>query len=508
MTYKKTWLSCILWAVYTCVTGIMLADYTMLFWKMYVSSDNRAYMIAFTFVAYALVLGLYCLFRKTSAVIWKNRSINEHTALMWEIFAVLFIFAIGILYRFYLYLQNGADTIVETQFYHMAVVQEGKSVEPLVHGASYLYVHFLSFVFSFLGNKVIAAVWMQIIIEMLTLLLSYFLIRKMLGRITACIVMLIMSVSAAYTSQIFELTPEILFFLLYLIGMYAVGSYVKAYCDNRLGIPMTILGALFSGIVIGILAYLDPISLTLIIILAGVITGVHAKTDRKKVIPFLLFLVSAAVCVLTIAGVLTLDSYVSGDKIERVSMAWLDLYMKHLQTNTIINKHNYSMIECIVQVMLAAFLVMAFWNKRKTQNMTPWICLMLLLAPAPLSSVGILNYQVYYVFIWSVLAGLGLQQSLVFEYDNVTQHNNDAEPRDNTAEYQAVQQGNVPEYKPEQQDKPAESPESPSSKPRFIENPLPLPKKHEKREMGYQYEVAEDKMKYDIEVEDNDDFDL
>lgn len=42
----------------------------------------------------------------------------------------------------------------------------------------------------------------------------------------------------------------------------------------------------------------------------------------------------------------------------------------------------------------------------------------------------------------------------------------------------------------------------------LIENPLPLPKKHEKREMDYQYQVAEDKMKFDVEVADGDDFDI
>ena len=46
------------------------------------------------------------------------------------------------------------------------------------------------------------------------------------------------------------------------------------------------------------------------------------------------------------------------------------------------------------------------------------------------------------------------------------------------------------------------------SAPRFIENPLPLPKKHEKREMGYQYEIAEDKMNFDVEIKENDDFDF
>ena len=43
--------------------------------------------------------------------------------------------------------------------------------------------------------------------------------------------------------------------------------------------------------------------------------------------------------------------------------------------------------------------------------------------------------------------------------------------------------------------------------PRFIENPLPLPKKREHREMDYAYEVSADRMHYDVAVRDEDDFD-
>ena len=46
------------------------------------------------------------------------------------------------------------------------------------------------------------------------------------------------------------------------------------------------------------------------------------------------------------------------------------------------------------------------------------------------------------------------------------------------------------------------------SKPRFIENPLPLPKKHEKKAMEYQYELDESKLDFDVEIAENDDFDV
>ena len=42
----------------------------------------------------------------------------------------------------------------------------------------------------------------------------------------------------------------------------------------------------------------------------------------------------------------------------------------------------------------------------------------------------------------------------------------------------------------------------------YIENPLPVPKKHIRKTMDYAFIPNESQMKYDIQVSDNDDFDL
>ncbi|MBQ8199723.1 MAG: hypothetical protein IJZ76_09910 [Lachnospiraceae bacterium] len=43
---------------------------------------------------------------------------------------------------------------------------------------------------------------------------------------------------------------------------------------------------------------------------------------------------------------------------------------------------------------------------------------------------------------------------------------------------------------------------------KFIENPLPGPKPHVKREMTYDYDVPEDKMHFDIEKPSNNFYDI
>ena len=43
---------------------------------------------------------------------------------------------------------------------------------------------------------------------------------------------------------------------------------------------------------------------------------------------------------------------------------------------------------------------------------------------------------------------------------------------------------------------------------KYIENPLPLPKKHVKKALEYSVEPPEESMQFDIEISEEDDFDL
>lgn len=503
MAYKKTSFSIFLWIAYTCITGVILSDYANLLWRKQINIDNPMYMRGFVILFFVLSVFLFVLFRKVLSPHISGK-IYENTKFVLETFAVIGIFVIGFIYRLFHCFQNAANGIVETNFYKMAILREGSSVDNIVHGASYLYAQFLSLAFSFLGNKIMAAVWIQVFIQMLTIVLAYFIIRKMLGIIPACTVMLTLSISTVYTGEILTLTPETFYFLLYIIGLFIIGSYVKSYCRNLLSDSGKISGAVFCGIVVGILSYLDAVSLTLFIILFGLINGIHIsdlyaddtydanrEQKRRKTVSALLFILTIAAFVFTMAGIFVLDSLSSGDSINIVYNAWIKLYTGQAWVDNSIYRDNYSLAGCIIQMVLAALTILTFWNDREEQSFTPWICLMITTAPMSLSGVSVLRYQVFYVFVWSILAGLGIQQSLGLKA--ITD-------RHKSSESEAAETENVAEDI-------ADSAAA-AGKPRFIENPLPVPKKHEKKEMDYQYYVPERKMKYDIVVPDNDDFDI
>ena len=508
MTCKKTWISYILWALYTCAAGVILADYAILFWQKYVNAFIDYGTIVFVFLVFAVEAGCYFLIRKALSKYHRQESakkdgrISSKAACFVEGLIVLSVFLAGLLYRICLYLQSTPDMLAMTQYYHAATLKAGAGVEPIVHGASYLYTLCLSFVLSFLGNKAVAAVYLQIFLQMLTILLAFFAVRKIAGSIPACTAMLMLAFSSVYTGQIFILTPESFFFLLYLTGLFIVGSYLKMYCSGNFTVATGIAGAFLSGITIGILCYLDAISLTLLFLLPAFFTGIQKREKND----FFSTKISASFLILTLAsgglifmGALTIDAFYSHGKIAQTAETWFLLFGNHIKADYIFYQTNRSIIECLILVVPAAFLIIAFWNRRKEQNVSFWIWMMFLLSPTPLTAVGVLPYQIFSIFIWSVLAGIALQQSFVWEDRKVATTAVNIQTIDedkNTVE--------MNEPAPEEQTKTSTS----VSAPRFIENPLPLPKKHEKREMGYQYEIAENKMNFDVEINENDDFDF
>lgn len=162
---------------------------------------------------------------------------------------------------------------------------------------------------------------------------------------------------------------------------------------------------------------------------------------------------------------------------------WASLYQQKFEVDVI---HNFEQIRpelpVIALLMIAAsFLVFEYFRCRKEQNFMLWILACLLIAPTPMFAAGIMSYPMIALFQWSVLAGAGLQNCIFGDKAEVVR-----------AKIEEINAAAVPV----------------EVKPRFIENPLPLPKKHVKKEMDYQYPVEDKDMKYDVEVDEKDDFDI
>ena len=521
MTYKKSWLSCLLWVLFTCFTGVLLADYTISIWLQGPGIDTGAAMAAMVLVVFTCAAVICFGLRKIYNAVTLKQITNVRAVIILENLAVFAILAAGLGLRIYLCMQSSADRLNVTSYYELAAVTAGKEQADYIHNISDLYTLCLSTALSFLGNKLMAGVWLQIVLQMLTVILGFLAVRTLAGKLTAYVAMLFLSFSSVYNERIFVMTPEVFSFFLYLLALFIIGRYVKNYCFDRYQAKGAVFSSLACGCMIGLLFYLDALFITLLVIPAGLIGAICTKkedTSSAKTLPVFLLLLVVSSAGLVLMGLFAYGAYVDGGTIAAYAGNWF-AFNVHLPLKTTTYSPAYmpaympyitrfSIIECFVLVFLAAFLIMSFWFRPKVQNAAQWIVLALLFG-APHLTTETPGYQIYSLFMWSVLAGIGLQQCFTKNRmprvqkaaaaQTVTEPETPVGPEDSPA----------PETAP-MENEPMQEPETDKteSKPRFIENPLPLPKKHEKKAMEYQYELDESKLDFDVEIAENDDFDV
>ncbi len=549
MTYRKTWFDCVVWILYA-VLCIALLVYAGMIWAYYfagvpyaenfpdsVVSPLAGMSAGMLSVIGVLVvpgtIGLYWMIRKIAGQIRKKCIWKPSVITGFECMAALLIMAAGIVLRIdyakydIFMAQNGLlfshGKIQGMQYYDMAVVTMEHSAPSFsILGLGNLYVLCLSVVLSFLGNKFASAIVMQVFLQIIGMILAYVVTRKMAGRIPACAALLYLACSCCCMEMLVCVGPEWFFFDLYLFGMFFIVSYVRRYCENCFRIPAAVILAVFLGVVIGFLIWLHPTALTLLILLAAAL--IAGKKHRQEGRPpchgagvnAAVILTASLAAVLCFAGLTAVVSFENGiDFYGMTARCAGQFKLLQYMLPPIPSYPYYADIYLMgISVVFATFLVFDYLRKDKEQNYTLWMFLCVLTAPAPMFVLGQGGgedfFGIFSLYVWAVLAGLGLQNCIfggkakAMQEQTKEQENQPVGGGTHTGQEQTKE---VPMTDAQQEGTKTTETDAPE-KPRFFENPLPLPKKHVKKEMDYQYQIDEKDMFYDIEVDDNDDFDI
>lgn len=500
MTYRRTWFSCVLWFLYT-ILCIALLTIVGEVWVQYFTGVSGDSLIVSGLFLILTASVLYWIIRGIAAQIRKKCVRKERAAQIWSFIVFLLIMVGGVFIR--IICLNDQLSVVESgriadvsgmEFYDMATVTEDSLIPSMDYGISYLYVMLLSAVLAFLGNKVASVIYLQVFLQTIGMVLAYAVTRKIAGKLPACVALIYLACSLSCLRMLVCFGPEWLFFVFYMFGMLITVSFVKSYLANRLRKPLAVIGAVVIGAVIGGLTYLDLTAASLLIVILAVAVGKKIRRENTPVynsggISAAVILTTVFVCAAVWFGATGIVSSIKGtDCIGEV----LDrLWLCYRNSIPFTNMQPYFSDVYLIGVLIvpAFFLAFEFFRSRKEQNYMLWILLCLLAAPTPMAVYGEHGFGVLSLYIWAVLAGLGLQNCLFGGREQVMQ---DVIKEINTAI----------------EAQPPEMTENQVPEPHYIENPLPLPKKHVAKEMDYQYAVKESDMKYDVEVAENDDFDL
>lgn len=563
MSYKKNAVSYGIWALYLTVVGVVLSFLGM---AVGGQSSGIPYMalilLALAFGTLALV---YFLAKKIIDSV-KVKKMAAGKAVLVEGIPVAVLLLAGIALR--ILLIGGAGE--EAAYYEVAKVTESGMQAQLVQGSIYYYLCLLNGLFRLVGNKWMAGIVLQIVLQMLGIGISYFAVRRLSGRGPALVVLVFLTIAPGSVRDGMTYSPKMLYFCMYALILLIIAGYM--YRTTRSGgRVLTWILAVLCGALVAFAGYTDIVGFTLAIPLFGLPTLKREERGTVRwVAQLFLFLIALAgsFCLLT-----WVDGAVSGSDFGRVLGAWGETYrLKGADYNFIFREAGY---ETILMLVLIALGIFTFMRRKNEEMFSPWV--MMLMSVALMRVLGIVtpnmngSYQMY--FAMAGLAGVSLSELFVqgggvADVPEMVVEDLDEEPAEpivsrpsqqpvrvwppepaasaGAAEATAVAaetekdrrteknvrrrsvkkqrrqaETDVPVWESLPQESAAESKapevredmaekkqEDGQKQVQFIENPLPLPKKHVKKVMDYPIQPDASMMHYDVEVDPGDNFDF
>lgn len=394
----------------------------------------------------------------------------------------------------------------DASLYELAKIAGADGISRRPHAASYVYTCILSAFLRFLGNKWAVADILQTVLLFAISLLFFCIVRRVYGRWTALAFLLFSAVIPDFWMGYQRLTPDI---LLVLFGGAMFFLYISLLPDTeKRSYPLCTLAGVAVGIVAGILIWLDILGLVFLLALTLSLCLLHRKQTLLQK--------SLSVCgiVLGVVGALLgiyliedhfmtmADSSVAGSMADRLFEAAkrnIELYTGHMQPMTLTLHHGIVLLAALIMCLL--LLLSVFGSASIHAEMT---CVIMLVLCGSVWVRG--NYMTYVSYNWtmltfSLLACCGMIQYILVLCDKKKKQGIDAD---------RVQKGQSKENIPtEHIPNPVEKEQKQVQTVNYIPNPLPLPKKHERKEMKFDLEPLPEQMEFDHELkEGEEDYDI
>lgn len=115
----------------------------------------------------------------------------------------------------------------ESVYFDLAKVAEGQEIPRMAYGAAYVYIQLLHLLFRVFGNIFEAAIWLQIVLQMIAGSFVYSGIRKTAGTVSAIIALGVLMLSPWGIKQALLLSPECLLFLIFSLTLFACGKCIE-----------------------------------------------------------------------------------------------------------------------------------------------------------------------------------------------------------------------------------------------------------------------------------------
>lgn len=502
MSFRKNALNYFVWIIFMMCNLAMFSFLSMLCAKA-VGGPLPITAIGMVAAFFGVLFLIYFItgFISKKVAASRNNPVQEksiRTRLIMEGLLAVCILAAGVGLRIYLLPTAGESAA----YYEVAKVTQGqKDLIVPVQNSIYYYLCLLRGMFLLLGNHWVAGIWLQIGLQIAATVVLYFVIRKMTN-VTAAMITLIFLMFAPSSVKISLMyAPDMLYFLFWSLGIFFVMLYLNASSKDAekesVGYSVAMwLSAIPIGCLVGFLTYVDVAGAVLL--LPVLLIPAIIRTNKKRLIWVGRMLLAVLASLGGFVGAVYVDSLLSHTEFVRILSAWVNTFAPEVPD--VLRLMQSSSIEVMILLVLMSFNVFSFFRRKQSDIITVWMLMTFAFAACYVFGITTanMNGRILLLILMCVVAAVGIRELFRVEA-----------PKKETV---SVGMDTVSESQKDAQERYAEGIQIPGLEqnplPKFLDNPLPLPKKHVKKSMDYAFVPETARMKYDVEISETDDFDV
>ncbi|MBQ8247693.1 MAG: glycosyltransferase family 39 protein [Lachnospiraceae bacterium] len=415
MKLTKTWLSYIIWGFFSIIfftnIGIAAIEINQ---RQNTADFLMPMLIMYGGTVFGLLL-LYALYKAVEKFVMpkmikedEKQSVLEGP-LEWFVFA-LFIF-VAIAVRVIAIISSGGQLEGSAIFYDYAIGKGSATSFDVYSNGTYIYTGILSFVLGFLGHMPAPAMAVQAVIQVITIVLTYFMVKKALGRLPAWVAIGLMSFLPGSFMSVRTCSPDGLFTLLLTLFMFVLTFLCEANRSQKITMGAHGVFYILIGIFAALLAYYDIIGLCVVAIVVVAFVQYRNEDAWMKVQrPWFQILLFAISFVLTLFFALW---FLPTGGLE-VGPASLVSYIMTLVPNgsmnlMILSPHKGQWDSLALFIMAGVWFVGFLRDKR--DKAFPYVFLIVCLTISSFLGIGAVkvnDYSVLTSFLWSMLASIGI----------------------------------------------------------------------------------------------------
>lgn len=416
----------------------------------------------------------------------RNRNADNRKSILPELLIAGLLFAVMTVMRlFYI----NSHEIQGAGFYELCRIQAGTQMPQLEYGVGDLYAKMLYLLFWLFGNHMLYAAYLQMALQMAALVFFYFALRNLWGFIPAIAAEAALLVFPEFLKSLTILNQENLLLFLLCVNLCLAAAVLSRTLRKQSTAGRYALVILVSGICAGLSAYLEKLYLAvpaaLLLALLLMKRPKEAQGMQKRRLQLPVYLIGMG---LGFGVCLLVKRQITG---QQYAAVWAEYDRVQLSGEVFLSGSvmNYASALLLFFVFVAAAAAIVIYSYCEKAQILP-----------------------------EIKEEIQIQDIESFEKSETEEEIKKSEIKKSEIKKSEIEKMEIKESEIKavtgqensrnvQEQLPQETAEEKKTV-KYIENPLPLPKRHVKKEMDYGFEPDCDLMKYDVMVEENDDFDL